>query len=288
MIIKSKRSYSSQRFRQLIEYIFSDKGRANDANSFTIYHNLKSDSKNDVIREFVENDTFRKKRTRGVVLYHEVVTFHPDDKDELSLEILEKIAHKFIELRGKHALCVAKPHMENKNIHIHFCFSGTEYKSSKTLRLDNHDFREIRMSLEKYQEQFPGLNSSLVYLNKWQKDRLLEKENIKNVEKETQLKKRTGKQSNKDAIRGLVRDCYIQSSGKEDFFRQLVDHGLQLYKYRNKINGLMDVDGRKYRFSTLSLSDKELALLERNSDRMMELQKLQKNRSKDRFNELER
>ena len=106
---------------------------------------------------------------------------------------------------------------------------------------------------------------------------MLEKENIKNVEKETQLKKRTGKQSNKDAIRVLVRNCYIQSSGKEDFFRQLVGHGLQLYKYRNKINGLMDVDGRKYRFSTLSLSDKELALLERNSDRMMELQKLQKN-----------
>jgi len=37
-----------------------------------------------------------------------------------------------------------------------------------------------------------------------------------------------------------------------------------------------------------SLSEKELALLEKNSDRMMELQRLQKHKEKDRFNELER
>jgi len=65
MIIKTKRSYSSQRFKDLIEYIFDDKGRVNEANSFTIYHNLKSVSENDVIREFVENDQYRKKRHRG-------------------------------------------------------------------------------------------------------------------------------------------------------------------------------------------------------------------------------
>jgi len=223
-----------------------------------------------------------------VVLYHEIVSFHPDDKTELNLEILENIARKFIELRGKHALCVAKPHMENENIHIHFCFSGTEYKSSKTLRLDNHDFKKIRMNIERYQQKFPGISSSFVYLNRWQKDRLLEKEGIKNNENEFQFKKRTGKPSKKDVVRELVRSCYLQSGDKEDFFQRLVNQGLELYKYRDKINGLKDVDGRKFRFSTLSLSEKELALLEKNSDRMMELQRLQKHKEKDRFNELER
>jgi len=86
----------------------------------------------------------------------------------------------------------------------------------------------------------------------------------------------------------LVRSCYLQSGDKEDFFQRLVNQGLELYKYRDKINGLKDVDGRKFRFSTLSLSEKELALLEKNSDRMMELQRLQKHKEKDRFNELER
>lgn len=288
MIIKTKRSYSSQRFKELIDYIFDDKGRVNEANSFTIYNNLKSVSKSDVIREFVENDQYRKKRHRGVVLYHEIVSFHPDDKTELNLEILENIALKFIELRGKHALCFAKPHMENDNIHIHFCFSGTEYKSSKTLRLDNHDFKEIRMNLERYQQKFPSINSSFVYLNRWQKNRLLENEGIKNNENEFQLKKRTGKPSKKDVVRELVRSCYLQSSDKEDFFQRLINQGLELYKYRDKINGLKDGDGRKFRFSTLSLSEKELALLEKDADRMMELQRLQRHKEKDRFNEFER
>lgn len=290
MIIKTKRSYTSQRYKQLIDYIFDDKGRINNQNTFTIWHNLKSTNKNEVIQEFIENDQYRKIRKRGVVLYHEIVTFHPDSKSELNLVILEDIANKFIELRGKNALCLAKPHIENDNIHIHFVFSGTEYKSAKTLRLDNKSFKSLRLNMELYQQKYPELDSSIVYLNKWQKNRLMEQDTIKQSENEFQLKKRTKKQSKKDLVKLLVHDCYHQSSGKEDFFQQLIEKGLELYKYRQKINGLKDKEGRKHRFSSLSLGDKEMALLEKNADRMMELQNIQKqkNKEKTRFNELER
>lgn len=290
MIIKTKRSYTSQRYKQLIDYIFDDKGRINNQNTFTIRHNLKSTNKDEVIQEFIENDRYRKIRKRGVVLYHEIVTFHPDSKSELNLVILEDIANKFIELRGKNALCLAKPHIENDNIHIHFVFSGTEYKSAKTLRLDNKSFKSLRLNMELYQQKYPELDSSIVYLNKWQKNRLMEQDTIKQSENEFQLKKRTKKQSKKDLVKLLVHDCYHQSSGKEDFFQQLIEKGLELYKYRQKINGLKDKEGRKHRFSSLSLGDKEMALLEKNADRMMELQNIQKqkNKEKTRFNELER
>ncbi len=267
----------------------SDKGKVDTSNTFTIHHNLQSTNTGTVIQEFVENDQYRKKRKKGVVLYHEILSFHPDEKSDLSLEILEDIAHKFIELRGKNALCLAKPHIENENIHIHFLFSGVEYKSTKTLRLDNKSFRQVRLEMELFQQKYPALNkSSMVYLNKWQKNRLMENDTIKQSEKETQLKRRTGKQSRKDVIRVLVRDCYLQSSNKENFFQRLVEQGIELYKYRNKINGLKDKDGRKHRFNSLSLGDKELALLEKNTDRMMELQRIQQGKEKDRFNELER
>ncbi len=289
MIIKTKRSYSKQRFSELINYIMSDKGKVNKDNTFTIHHNLQSTNTEKVIQEFVENDQYRKKRKKGVVLYHEILSFHPDEKSDLSLEILEDITHKFIELRGKNALCLAKPHIENKNVHIHFCFSGIEYKSIKTLRLDNKSFKQVRLEMELFQQKYPALNkSSMVYLNKWQKNRLMENDTIKQSEKETQLKRRTGKQSRKDVVRELVRDCYLQSSNKENFFQRLVEQGIELYKYRNKINGLKDKNGRKYRFNSLSLGDKELALLEKNTDRMMELQRIQQGKEKDRFNELER
>jgi hypothetical protein len=288
MIIKTKRSYTNQRYKQLIEYILSDKGRADQQNTFTILHNLKSTNKDEVIQEFIENDQYRKKRTRGVVLYHEIVSFHPDSRSVLNLEILEDIARKFIELRGNNALCLAKPHIENDNIHIHFCFSGTEYKSSKTIRLDNTAFKSVRINMELYQQKYQDLNSSIVYLNKWQKNRLMEQSTTKQSENEFQLKTRTGKPSKKDLIRALVSDCYNQSSGKEDFFQRLLQQGLELYKYRDKINGLKDKDGRKYRFSSLSLGDKEMTLLEKNSDRMLELQRMQKHKEKSRLKELER
>lgn len=289
MIIKTKRSYSKLRFKQLVNYIMSDKGKVDNTNTFTIHHNLQSTNTEKVIQEFVENDQYRKRRKNGVVLYHEILSFHPDEKSDLSLEILEDIAHKFIELRGENALCLAKPHIENENIHIHFLFSGVEYKSTKTLRLDNKSFRQVRLEMELFQQKYPALNkSSMVYLNKWQKNRLMENDTIKQSEKETQLKKRTGKQSRKDIVRALVRDCYLQSSNKENFFQRLIEQGIELYKYRNKINGLKDKDGRKYRFNSLSLGDKELALLEKNTDRMMELQRIQQGKEKSRFNELER
>jgi len=44
------------------------------------------------------------------------------------------------------------------------------------------------MNIERYQQKFPGISSSFVYLNRWQKDRLLEKEGIKNNENEFQFK----------------------------------------------------------------------------------------------------
>jgi len=288
MIIKTKRSYSKQRFEKLIKYIMSDKGKVDESNTFTIHHNLKSTNTEEVIKEFVENDQYRKKRKNGVILYSEIISFHPDEKSNLDLEILEDIAYKFIDLRGKNALCIAKPHIENKNVHIHFCFSGVEYKSAKTIRLDNKAFKDVRLDMQIYLQKYPALTSHMVYLNKWQKNRLMEQKTVKQNEKEFQLKKRIGKQSRKEIICTLVRDCYLQSTSKEDFFQRLVDQGFELYMYRTKVNGLKDKDGRKFRFSSLNLGEKEITLLEKNTDRMMELQRIQQKNEKDKLNSLER
>lgn len=288
MIIETDRSYSTYRFKQFIEYIMSDKGRIDENNTFTISHNLKSIDTHEMIQEFVENDQYRKTRKRGVVMYSDTLSFHPDDKDKLSLDILEEIAQKYIELRCKNALCIAKPHIDNKNVHIHFCFSGVEYKSSTTLRINNQQFKSIRIEMEEFQQKFPEIKSSIVYLNKWQKDRLMEQSTDKQSNKEFQLKKRTGKPSQKDLIRVLVHTCYKQSFSKDDFFKRLIAQGLELYKYRNKINGLKDKKGNKHRFSSLSLGNRELALLEKNADRMLELQAIKSEKEISNKKELER
>jgi len=227
MYIKTA-TYRAKRFREVIEYINHDKGRIDEQNTFTIKHNLRSDTLEGIIKEFQDNDLYRKKRKRGIVLYHEMLSYHPEDKHKISMDILEQTAQKFIELRGQHALCFAKPHIENDNIHIHFCFSGNELNSSKTLRLEKKRFRAIRLEMERFQNRFPELSNSIVYLNKWEKDKVISQEKSIETRKETQLKKRTGKKSNKEIVSELLQNCYQESISKDDFFQRLIDRGLGL------------------------------------------------------------
>ena len=265
----------------------NDKGRIDESNTFTITHNLRSTDTNEIIKEFNRNDEYRKKRKNGIVLYSEILSFSPkDSRENLNLDVLEDITRKFIELRGEKALCIAKPHIENKNIHIHCCFSGTEYKSSKTLRIDNKQFREIRIEMEKYQlDKYPELTNSICYLNNWEKDRLIDQEKLKQSDKEFQLKKRAGKQSDKDIVRGILQECYQKSESKNDFFNRIVEQGIELYKYREKTNGIK-FNSRKFRFKSLNISEKQIELLQKNYDRLAKLkdirQQMEQNKEQNR------
>ncbi len=78
--------------------------------------------------------------------------------------MLEDLSRKYIELRGEEALCYAVPHLSVAHPHVHLVFSGTRYKSSRTLRLDHAAFRRVRCGLETYQAaRYPELRYSLVY-----------------------------------------------------------------------------------------------------------------------------
>jgi len=180
-----------------------------------------------------------------VVIYHEILSFHQNDSKYLDLNTLEDIALKYIEIRGNNALCFAKPHFNDTNTHIHFAFSGTEYKCSKTLRMDNKTFKENRKSIERYQmENYPNLSNSIVYHNSKQK----QKKKIK--DKEYQTKKRTGKTTDKVILTEKLKEHFNMAKSYDEFCEILEKEGFELYKYRNKVNGIF-FNNRKYRFKTL-------------------------------------
>lgn len=283
MIIKSH-SHRRKRFRDLISYIMSDNGRYEMDKTFQILHNLRSTDKESIIKEFTENFQFKNKRKNSVVLYHEILSFSPNDRSKIDLNILEDISRKFIELRGDNALCYAQPHL-SENLHIHFCFSSNGYRSAKSIRLSKSQFKQIRLDMEQYQrERYPELSNSIVYLDKWQKNVALEKEKVS--EKEFQVKKRTGRSSEKEQVRKLVHDCFTQSSSRDDFFKRLITEGLELYKYRDKVNGLL-WQKRRYRFKSLNISQEQLKSLQKGAKRMDELTAIMK-RKKDKTRNLER
>lgn len=242
MIVKLHRLKKPD-FSKLIPYIARDKGRSKD-NTHAIFHNISVSTLNGAIKDFKENDSYRKQRNDGVSIYHEIISFHEADSEKLTLEILNDIARKYIQIRGENALCFAKAHIEDKHKHIHFAFSGTELFSSKTLRLDNKDFRRVKKQIEAYQlKKYPELTNSIVYHN--------EKKKAKNrSDREYQLKKRTNRETDKEIIQKLLEKAFRKSNSFEIFLETLTKRGFEVYKYRERVNGIIYND-RKYKFVSL-------------------------------------
>lgn len=172
MIVKTIR-WKTCSFSRLVDYISRD---AEHDESFAVLHNLRPGNLPSIAQQFRANDAYRKERANGVVLYHEILSVSDLDRDSVTPQILEDLCRHYLEIRAPNALAFAQPHFDKGHLHIHIGISGVEYKSRKTLRMNNAQFERIRRGLEKYQREHYGeeLQHSFVYENK----RLRAKENI--------------------------------------------------------------------------------------------------------------
>ncbi len=278
MFVKSVSIKSPDLFSKAVHYALGI-GKEGQPSPVKVFHNVHSIEPDKVAQEMRLHDkTYRKKRKGGVCIFHEILSFHPSDREKLlnNPAILEDIATKFISLRGERAQVVAGIHTDKKHVHIHCTFGAVEYKSSKSLRISKARFKSIKKELELYQVQkYPELKASVCFLNKKQKERILKQEfpDLLVGEKEQQLKKRTGKKTDKETVSEMVKNLYLESKSQDDFFHKIIEAGLSVYKYRNKVNGVY-YKSYRYRFRTLSLTDEHIRLLEKNYSRLKELEQL--------------
>ncbi len=203
--------------------------------------------------------------------YHEVLSFSPKDREHITDALLADISHKYIERRNPRALCFAVAHKETEHIHLHFCFSGTEYKSKKTLRMDDRVFMDIRLGMEAYQqEMYPELRHSIAYSERSKaRNNAVERDQNTRAQRAYQRQQRTEKPSEKEQYTSIAHECYDRATSKQQFYELLQEQGLTLYMYRNKIAGVQGT--RKYRFSTLGIGKEQLATLKRLADRYAEI-----------------
>jgi hypothetical protein len=261
MILKTIR-WKSNNFKKIISYIL-DKDWKTNKSSFAIYNNIKRPDK--ILQEFKNNDRYRKRRKNGVVLYHEVLSFHQKDSKKLTLIKLKEIAEKYISIRSPNALCFASPHFDTDNIHIHFCFSGTEYKSSKTLRMDNKFFKKIKLDIEAYQKkQFPELVNSIVYSTEKELDKRFDKD--KYYQTKNRLNKANTK-TDKDQLKDSIKIIFLKSTNFDDFIENLKLNKYEVYSYRNKPRGII-FNKRKYRFKLLGIDKKRFDQIEANKEKL--------------------
>ena len=253
-------------FKQLIEYVYRDS--IDDERSFTHLHNIylnDPDSTSGMVRAFVKNDKFRKKRSNGIGQYHEMISFHPEESAFLKdhPEVLEDFARIYLEVRAPNSLGVAVPHFDTDHVHLHFVISANEVESSKASRISKKDLAHYKELLGQLQVKYPELQQSFVP-GKFRFD----------------LSSNQSKPLPRSQAKTYLRETIsrIIETANDNFSNtSLEKENLQLYYRRGKPQGVL-FEKRKYRFTSL---------FEKESIEMEQLQGLDNEPMLDQGNELE-
>lgn len=259
MIIKSKTRKDAS-FHQLVQYIMretrEDKARKKEQGEeelFTFLHNFDDgvmpDDMEGISASLFENSKHLKKRKNGVVMYHEIASFAPEDASKIDRSMMEQLSRKYIDVRAKRAMVLARPHFDKEHVHIHFLISGNERGNSRKLRVSKEEFQKQRREVEQYQlEHFPQLSNSYVHTRDKQKYKQKRVERMSDATRA--MKERGAKQTIK---MGLVEQVSQVMSGAENIkslVTGLQKKGLEIYDRGGIPYGIMK-NGKRYRFGTL-------------------------------------
>ncbi len=163
MILKFKHRKTSS-FRQLLNYMMSDKERASEQMPFITTQHVRGDDVNEWAKSFEENERLHGPvRKKGKKLLHEILSFHVKDKHWIDNQTLEDITREYLRLRSPRGLFVAVPHIDDDHQHVHVCGSPWEFGGQKSLRLSHKELVALKKQIQAYQqEKYPELVHSVV------------------------------------------------------------------------------------------------------------------------------
>jgi hypothetical protein len=243
--------------------LFDEKGY-----SFVVSHNLKGNDINGWVKQYQENEQYRRlKRVNSVVLTHEIISFHKDDATNITLQKLEDIAREYVRKRNINGMYVAVPHFDKEHYHIHICASGIEYRTGKAMRLSKTELLSVKKQIQNYQiEKYPELSKSLVNHGNEKKEYALS-------DKEHKYKERTGRASDKEQLISMLKTCYKKAVSKDDFYENLKACELTTYIRGGKISGII-FNEKKFRINRLGFTDERLEELNKSINRGKEIGEL--------------
>lgn len=259
MIIKSKTRKDSGSFHQMVHYLHKERLQAGDSHEpderdFTLLNNFDFDlaisDLSGIVNGFKQNDEHRRKRRNGICLYHEMLSFHPEDTKQVNRDILMDITRKYIQTRCRDALVVAKPHFDRGHIHIHFLISGNKQGSRETMRVNKNTFTQYRRTMEEYQlSMYPSLQKSFVKSRDAQNKEKPKYRRERSKDKKVQMERKERPQSIKAELQYDLSDSLYKARSLTDFVNR-VRKTHKVYEYREMPNGII-YNERKFRFTTL-------------------------------------
>lgn len=231
-------------FGQLIGYIDRD----DDAEAYTLRHNLMGRDQDHIRTEFETNGSLLQKRKNGVYLYHEIISISraeglsPEDQKDR----LYDIARTYVDARCPDNMVYGGLHADkDHSYHMHLMISANRAGDAKRLRLTKAQFREIQIQTERHVlEKYPELEQKVA----------IEKQSDRGRQKgEAELERRTGKRPKREEVLERVTMAFEASLDKQSLLDALGRENLELY-VRGKNLGVIDHEsGKRHRLKTLDL-----------------------------------
>lgn len=242
---------------------------------FIIRHNLRSRSIKGYVREFEKNEAMRlTRRSNSVTVFHHILSFSSQDKEQVTDAMLKDMAAKFIALRAPDCLYVGTKHVDHDHIHLHLAMSAVDL-AGRSVRISKSKFQEIKKDLDRYQkEHYPELVHSLPEHGK--KERLKHSELL--VEKI-----KTHRPLEAEKLSRMLASVYATSTSVEHFLSSLKEHGYDPYYRSGTLTGVA-AGKLGFRFSKLGYSQEKIKSLdllkEQEEKELAELQLLRQSKER--------
>ncbi len=229
---------------------------------FLIRHNVFGKDLQQIEAEFLENEKSRKlKRSNNVKLFHTIISFGKDDTPNLNKEKIERLVREYIALSNSNVQSVWAIHMDTSSVHAHGMTSGVELFTGRANRISKHEFALAKEKLQDKQiELYPELSSIVQHGKKVGRTK---------SEREFQLERRTGKESDKATLKQKLEEIYKRSNSKAAFFDMIRKEGLSTYERGGKVAGI--VGEKNMRFKTMGFDETKLKELDKKEDRLSRL-----------------
>ncbi len=249
MLIKilSRHTNSAQLVKYALRYVTKEKTSVRKDDMIILAkHHLRNNSVEGLIAEFKENEKFRlTKRKNSVAIYHSILSFHKNNRNDITLSMLKNITKHYITLRAPNCLNLAVAHFEKQHIHCHILTSGTQI-NGKSARISKEQFMLLMAAMESYQQvHYPQLEQSKI-------------DHKRTKDKQTLIKSfSSNRKSISHSIQAIISQSHQQAHSHSDFVEVLHKTGHDLY-YRNGIPQGVLVNNKKFRLTILGFDPVQL------------------------------
>lgn len=275
MIIKNlSRKATSGSTGQLIgyicRYIANEQKLVDPSTPFLIKHNLHGQSLTDFARQFADNEANRiHKRSDQISVQHTILSWHKNDSQHITNEMLTDIVSKYINLRGDNNMYLWSKHEDKSHIHLHGIVSATRL-DGKSSRMSQREFAELKVALQEYQkEHYPQLAHSL--------PRHGFSKNISLEDVQLQPVKRHYRETQKEALYQLIQHAKQTARSHDEIVEHIKAAGHQPYFNQDgKLQGIAFNGETKYNLPTLGVAPTEMLIEIANSelDQISQLEEL--------------